>query len=72
MNDLIIIYGNQVWNQYICVLLLITLPRQGLTRITEQAQVLVAQKNAFLIINFFACGNYGLSGELITASKMHC
>ena len=42
VNDSIITYSNQVWNQHICVLLPVTLPQPGLGRIAEQVQVLVA------------------------------
>lgn len=42
VNDSIITYSNQVWNQHIFVLLPVTLPQPGLGRIAEQVQVLVA------------------------------
>lgn len=37
---------------------------------SRASKVLVAYQK-FLVINMFARGNCGLSGELITASKMH-
>ena len=48
-----------------------TLPQPGLGRIAEQVKYYQHSKNAFLVINMFASGNCGFSGELMNASKMH-